>query len=487
MALVAAGLLVFATHATAYVYWTDTESGTVARADLNGENVNQSFISGGGEPDGIVTDGGYIYWSNYSGGSIGRATLAGTEVNQDFITGLSEPSGLAASGGHLYWADFGTDSIARATLTGTELEPEFIPEAVIGHNVRSVAVSNGHLLWVAQNGATIGRANLSGGEVDRTFLSESGGEMWAVAASAGQLYWSDCGEEYLADPINRANLDGSEVLTGFLTGGGCPFGIATTASHLYWANGESIDRSGPDGEDAEVLIPGEGRPLAVTVTTSVTAVAEASPSVTLGQSIHDSVTLAGGSEPGGTVTFKLYAPTDSGCSAPPVYTSEIPVTGAGSYSSGSYTPTQTGTYHWAVVYSGDSNNEPTTLACGTAHQADGVTPAPTTTTRPPTATPESGPTACSSDRIEHIHWMLPQGVHLTAVEISVNGALYRRLPGAVRQATVSFVGRHAGIATVKIAGHTRSGTLYSDTRIYHPCATLRVRSKPARMYLLGRR
>ena len=40
--------------------------------------MNQSFISGANEPDGVAVDGGHVYWANCGIGTIGRANLDGT-------------------------------------------------------------------------------------------------------------------------------------------------------------------------------------------------------------------------------------------------------------------------------------------------------------------------------------------------------------------------------------------------------------------------
>src|SRR5437879_12811933 len=66
-----------------------------------------------------------------------------------------------------------------------------------------------------------------------------------------------------------------------------------------------------------------------------------------------------------------------------VFTSSATVTGNGDYSSGPFTATQAGTYHWRASYSGDGNNNaagPT--ACADPAEAVVVTkaaPALTTT------------------------------------------------------------------------------------------------------------
>src|SRR5207247_2927911 len=42
---------------------------------------------------GVVS--GHVYWANFSAGSIGRADLDGSNPNQSFITGASNPVGVA--------------------------------------------------------------------------------------------------------------------------------------------------------------------------------------------------------------------------------------------------------------------------------------------------------------------------------------------------------------------------------------------------------
>ena len=84
----------------------------------------------------------------------------------------------------------------------------------------------------------------------------------------------------------------------------------------------------------------------------------ASPSVTLGGAIFDTATIAGGFNPTGSITFNFYGPDNATCTGTPVFTSVVPVNGNGSYTSGSFTPTQPGLYQVVASYSGDANNAP---------------------------------------------------------------------------------------------------------------------------------
>jgi membrane-bound inhibitor of C-type lysozyme len=89
--LAVAALGAIAPAASAYIYWTNGNTGTIGRANLNGGSPNQSFITGASDPFGLAVDGNYIYWTNLDTNTIGRANLDGTGANPSFITGASNP------------------------------------------------------------------------------------------------------------------------------------------------------------------------------------------------------------------------------------------------------------------------------------------------------------------------------------------------------------------------------------------------------------
>ncbi len=83
-------------------------------------------------------------------------------------------------------------------------------------------------------------------------------------------------------------------------------------------------------------------------------------------SLSDTATISGGNNPTGTITFNLYAPGDTQCTAS-IFTSVVPVNGPGTYNSGPFPAnqvTQTGVYNWTAQYSGDANNDPAFSGCG---------------------------------------------------------------------------------------------------------------------------
>jgi hypothetical protein len=102
---------------------------------------------------------------------------------------------------------------------------------------------------------------------------------------------------------------------------------------------------------------------------------------------------------GGTITFNLYGPGNTTCTAPAIYTSPaITVHGNGTYGPTSFTPTQgPGTYRWIATYSGDATNNGATELCGAAGETSTVSAAPVTAaTNPPTSTSASTPVVTSA-------------------------------------------------------------------------------------------
>ena len=110
----------------------------------------------------------------------------------------------------------------------------------------------------------------------------------------------------------------------------------------------------------------------------------------VGTPISDTATVTGGVNPTGNVTFNLFGPGDTACAGPPVFTSpNSPLNGNPPIAtSGTFTNTAAGIYHWVATYNGDANNaavssgcaaEPVTIGQGTSSVATQVNLAGTTT------------------------------------------------------------------------------------------------------------
>jgi hypothetical protein len=238
--------------ASRHVYWTrSTYPGTIGRADFDGQNVNEGFITGTASPFGMAVDGSHVYWANFYGG-IGRADLDGQNVNQSFITGCANPSGVAIDGSHIYWANVNSSTIGRADLDGQNVNQNFITGLYFPN---SVAVDGSHVYWAnslqgGRENTTIGRADLDGQNVNQSFITSA--RPYGVVVDGSHIYWAN--QPYWPnqpdDAIGRADLDGQNVNESFITGPSSPYGVAVDGSHVYWTNSNyTIGRADLDGQN----------------------------------------------------------------------------------------------------------------------------------------------------------------------------------------------------------------------------------------------
>ena len=106
------------------MYWTDTGTDKIQRANLDGSNV-EDILAGLSIPQGIALDlaNSKMYWTDAGNGRIQRANLDGSNV-EDLVTGLSDPFGIAldVAKGKMYWTDQYIDKIQRADLDGSNVE-----------------------------------------------------------------------------------------------------------------------------------------------------------------------------------------------------------------------------------------------------------------------------------------------------------------------------------------------------------------------------
>jgi hypothetical protein len=205
---------------SAHIYWSNwTTLTTLGRANLDGSGANHSFVAGALFPEGVAVDSGHVYWGNFFEGTIGRANLDGTDPDQDFITtgggdGLGQ---LVLDSNHIYWAD-ASGQIGRANLDGTGADPIFITGA---SNPRGVAVDGVHIYWANADTNTIGRANLDGTSVNQSFITVAS-LIRNLAVDSAHIYWANI----VNGTIGRANLDGTGVNENFVTGGTRTIGLA---------------------------------------------------------------------------------------------------------------------------------------------------------------------------------------------------------------------------------------------------------------------
>jgi hypothetical protein len=176
--------------------------GTIGRARLKGDadaEVEDEFIKGPSNPQGIAVNSDHIYWGNAQGvRGIGWSTLEGKEVNQLLIKSTSNeaPSGVALSDSHLYFGSNEGGSGESAYIIRFDLEGK--DEHFVGAGAKSVAgvaVDSGHVYWASQGEAAIGRASLDLelASREKRFI-ELDGKPAGVAAGGTHLYYSSNGE-----------------------------------------------------------------------------------------------------------------------------------------------------------------------------------------------------------------------------------------------------------------------------------------------------
>ena len=134
---------------------------------------------------------------------------------------------------------------------------------------------------------------------------------------------------------------------------GIPGSSDSSATECFTVNPVTPTLATTAGADVNL-----GSPVTDTATLSGLATQPASPVINL--------TGTGGAPAGGTITFKLYGPSETGC-GPLVHTVSpaTAVSGNGTYGPVSFTPTEAGEYHWVAEYSGNLPNNN-----GTTHNAE---------------------------------------------------------------------------------------------------------------------
>ncbi len=238
-------------HGTAFaqsqVYWTDTKTNTIERANIDGSNaetiVNDVTLSYGMAVDRI---NGKIYWVDigqsvdpgFGDEVIRRANLDGTAVETILTTadGLRHPWAIQVdpAGGKIYWADGITQKIHRADLDGQN--------AGIIVDIPSFRAADYGV------GTTTADINFE--------FTQVGG--LALDVVNHELYWTD----YFAGDIHRTSMDGAvdvAEITQPVSGLSVPRGIAVDGvdGRIYWAEGgggDSVSRAFTDGTGVEILV-----------------------------------------------------------------------------------------------------------------------------------------------------------------------------------------------------------------------------------------
>ena len=313
--------------APGYLYWIDSRIDAVQRSTLSGEHaetlVDLKALFGGTDanhnPVGIALDpvGGKMYWTDSTSDTIRRANLDGSNV-ETLVTGQTGVGAIAvdSAAGKIYWGDATANKIRRANLNGTGVEDVVTTGA---DDVREIALelTIGKLYWTDSAAFAIRRANLDGTQSELVISDgvHSPGTL-ELDVAAGKIYFSYRSftpENQRVEELYRVNLDGTGVervldLTALGLPVSTPLGLTIdpSAGKLYWAgfSTKSIYAASLDGSNVVAVVEGEDVPLGFDPTglSRPTGVAILLPTPGI------SVTPSGGlvtAEAGGTATFSV--------------------------------------------------------------------------------------------------------------------------------------------------------------------------------------
>ncbi len=176
-----AGLAVDSSH----IYWAGWQSNKIGRADIDGQNVESEWITGSSDPlgsgsvqtAGVAVSSSHIYWGNWRAGlgsalgPIGTATINGESVNNEYVSVTTGATSLAVTPDYLFWGNYGASesgSIGRLEFgNGPTPDNDFITGIKTPDGVASDGT---YIYWTNRTDGAIGRANLNGTGVNQTFL-----------------------------------------------------------------------------------------------------------------------------------------------------------------------------------------------------------------------------------------------------------------------------------------------------------------------------
>ena len=253
-----------------YMYWTDTGTDKVQRANLDGSNIEDIITTGLRTPTSIAVDleGGKIYWTDSGTDKIQRSDFDGSNIEDLITTGLRTPTSIAVDlvNNKMYWTDSGTDKVQRANLDGSNIED------IITTGLRtptSIAVDAydanlGKVYWTDIGTDKIQRVNFDGSNIqDLVTTGLRTPTSIALDLENGKMYWTDIG----TDKVQRANLDGSHIEDLVTTGLRTPKGIAVDAEggKIYWVDSgtDKVQRANLDGSHIEDIVTGLSTPTGI--------------------------------------------------------------------------------------------------------------------------------------------------------------------------------------------------------------------------------
>lgn len=198
-------------HATEKIYWSDSGTQKIHRANSDGTNVEDVVVTGLNAPDGIAIDlpGGKLYWTDNGLGTISRSNLDGT-APEVLVTGLTTPVRIVLDtpNNKMYWTDVDTNKVQSAALDGTG-----VTDIVTGAGAPwgiDIDRAAQRLYFTERDADRIIRVNVDGtlpasliNVIPSTFGSVK------LLTSADGMYWTD--RTFTGRRLSAATFIGTEV------------------------------------------------------------------------------------------------------------------------------------------------------------------------------------------------------------------------------------------------------------------------------------
>ena len=279
-AIVDIGAFELTSATTTKVYWGESASGHVFRANIDGTAV-QKIVDAAAASQGLEVDvdRGFIYFISKGDNELYRANLDGSDVTS-IASSFTDPTGIGIDldNNKLYVADSG-GGVNNAIH---EVNLDTLTSSVVVNNfsgtVRDVAVdSTGGMIYFSTDQGTsfsgkIRSFDLVGaGGLQDLVTGETGPQSLEVDVANNKIYWADDGSLGF-NRIRQADLSDGGNKSDFNTSGlNSPFGLDVNASTgmVYWSDAaNNFIRSEPIGGGTTTdVLTGLGGPREIVVVT----------------------------------------------------------------------------------------------------------------------------------------------------------------------------------------------------------------------------
>ena len=342
-------------------YVANNSSNTVTVINTN-TNAITATVNVGTNPFSLAVtpDGKKVYVTNAGGDDVSVIATATNAVTT--IPAIVQPNGVAVTpdGSKVYAVSVTSNNVS---VIDTATDTVATSVAVGSHPINLGQFIGAH----AQASPTLGASAAPGS-------ATVGNAVGDVAALAGGATPTGTLTFRLFGPGDTTCASAPVFTSTVTVSGNGSYSSATFTPSAVGTYRWTVAYSGDANNAATSVACGtSGQSVAMAKATPTTTASAAPGSAVIGNAIHDNATLSGGVNPAGTLTFRLFGPGDATCASAPVFTGTVTVSGNGSYSSATFTPSAVGTYRWTVAYSGDANNAAASVACGTSGQSVGIT------------------------------------------------------------------------------------------------------------------